>query len=282
MMNRDMSKGMHWIGHPGSLLPIIDAGEESSQPDPAVSLSRSLGGSVRARVSRKRAPRSWSLSVPNAHWDETSHIEALMLTTLGPYQLVTAKAQVSNVLTPERSVMLDQALGLGGVWPMETGEWATTVRLNPSAAFGNVAQVNIGPTPAPPTFTARRVTVSCWLSTARAEGAHAVLYWRDAAGANLPGGVVGNSVTGMDMLRRSTASGTPPAGAVSCMIGVRYAEVLSMPQVTWTDGPVEWSTGKGADNVVITALPESTSMAAPTSRNFRRSNVGIELQEVGP
>src|SRR5690606_34482078 len=104
------------------------------------------------------AHRTWSIDVPDAHWDELSHVEHLLAATLGPYQLVTAKAQVSNVLTPERSVMTDLALGLGGVWPLEGGEYATTVRLNPSAAFGAQGLVRVGPAPVPPVFTGRPVT----------------------------------------------------------------------------------------------------------------------------
>lgn len=273
----------HWIGHPGSLLPIRDRGEESSQADQRVALSTSLGGTTRARVSRKRAPRSWSLNVPNAHWDEVAHVEALLAATLGPYRLVTARMQVSNVLTPERSVMTDQALGMGGVWPIEGGEWATTVRLNPSAAFGNEAPVWVGPAPTPPVFTARPVTVSAYLATARVEGARVWLEWLDAAGVVISGSfVAGNLVSGMDVLRRSTATGVPPAGAVACRVAVSYAEVISMPQVTWTDGPIEWTPGKGVDQVVVTNFGDSTSIAAPDSRNFRRTSVGIDLQEVGP
>lgn len=273
---------MHWIGHPGSLLPVVDRGEESSQSDPRVVLSSSLGGTVRARVSRKRAPRSWSLSIPSAHWDEVAHVEALLAATLGPYQLVTARMQVSNVLTPERSVMSDQALGMGGVWPIEGGEWATTVRLNPSAAFGAQGLVRVGPAPTPPVFTGRPVTVSAYLATARAAGAYVILDWLDAAGVQVGAGVSGTAVSGMDVLRRSTVTATPPAGVVACRVGVVYAEVISMPQVTWTAGPIEWAPGKGVDQVVVTGFSDSTSIAAPDSRNFRRTSVGIDLQEVGP
>ena len=274
---------MHWIGHPGSLLPIRDRGEESSQADQQVVLSRSLGGTVRAAVSRKRAPRSWSLSIPSAHWDEVAHVEALLAGTLGPYQLVTARMQVSNVLTPERSVMTDQALGMGGVWEVEGGEWATTVRLNPAAAFSTDAPVTIGPAPTPPVFTARPVTVSAYLATNATAGAYVTLEWLDAAGAQVgPTIQEDNFVFGMDMLRRSTVTATPPAGAVACTLTAHYAEVISMPQVTWTAGPIEWTPGKGVDQVVVTGFGDSTSIAAPDSRNFRRTSVGIELQEVGP
>ena len=86
----------------------------------------------------------------------------------------------------------------------------------------------------------------------------------------------------MDVLRRSTVTRVPPAGAVACRILIRYAEIIAQPQVTWTDAPVEWSTGNGADRVVITGLDRDTDLQVPDSRELRRANYGITMMEVGP
>lgn len=223
--------------------------------------------------------------MPEAHADDVAHVRSLMTSTLPPYQLVTAEAQVSNVLTPERSVMSDSnpALSLGGWWPI-AGEYqggGALARLNPSAAFGNQAPVYIGPAPVPPVWTGRNVTASVLVATARVGGAQVGLQWLNAAG-----GLVSTrwsaAVTGMDGLRRVTATGTPPAGVVACKLLVYYAEVIAQPQVTWTDAPVEWTVGNGADAVVITDLSRDTELAVPDDRNLRRGDYSLNLTEVGP
>lgn len=287
-MAHDLSKGMHWIGHPGSLLPIMDYGAESVSDDVEVKASApSLGGGVRVRVSRGRPGRSWSLSIPTAHSDDVGHVRTLQSATLPPYQLVTAHAQVSNVLTPDRSVWRSLMPGsvtvsLAGAWPLAGGGWSTVTALNPSAAFGNQALVRVGPCPTPPVFTGRKVTISARLGTARTAGAYVILDWLNAAGVQIGAGVNGNAVTGMDALRRSTVTAAPPAGAVSCRLGIAYAEILAEPQVTWTDAPIqEWSIGEGADRVVITGFSRDTTMAVPDQYALRRSNYSLTLMEPG-
>ena len=286
-MAHDLSKGMHWIGHPGSLGPIVDYGMESVQDDVEMQVSTSMGGGRRVAVSRTRPARSWSMSIPNAHADDIGHVRTLLAATLPPYQLVTAHAQVSNVLTPERSVMSDlitpSALGMAGALVKEDGSWATITRTNPAAAGDAVGLVRVGPAPTPPVFTGRPVTISCQLATNNSAGAYVILDWLDAAGAQIGSGVNGNAVTGMDMLRRSSVTATPPAGAVALRIGVAYAEVLAEPQVTWTAAPIEeWSIGEGADRVVISGSSTDTSMAVPDRYALRRSDYSLTLLEMGP
>lgn len=287
MMVHDLSVGMHWIGHPGSLVPIIDFGSEESSDDIDLKVGTSLGGGRRVRRSRNRALRSWSLTIPAAHADQLEPLRTLATATYGPYQLVTANAQVSNVLTPERSTMqsvMQGAVALAGGWPIADsgGKWTTLTGLNSAAAGGSMGQVRVGPCPAPPLRTQRPVTVSALLATSRSAGARVVLEWLDPAGSQVSG-VVGNSVTGMDALRRSSVTATPPWGAVSCRIGVLYAEVIAQPQVTWTSSVIpEWTVGNGADSVEIASLSSSTDMAVPDDYGLRRSDYSVSLIESGP
>lgn len=283
-MGHDFSRGMHWIGHPGSLVPIIDYGSESPSYDVKVAVSEGMSGAQRVRVPRTRPGRTWDLSIPDAHNDEVAAVETLLVATMPPYQLVTAAAQVSNVLTPERSVMADSnpALALGGWWPVVGRDTGALVRLNPSAAFGNSAPVYIGPAPIPPAWTGRSVTVTVLVATARAAGAQVGLRWLNAAG-NAVGSVIWSAAaTGMDGLRRVHSTGKPPAGAVSCTVVTYYAEVLAEPQVSWTDHPVEWRPGQGADHVVFTAFGWDTDLAVPEDRNLRRSTFNLALMEPTP
>ena len=290
-MSLDMTRGLHWIGHPGALSWIVDRGEESVEDQIDVRVSTSMGGGVRARVQRVRPLRSWSLQIPNAHADEVAHLRSLATSTLGSYQLITSHAQVSNVLTPERAEMMSlitpsAGLGLAGGWPIAPesgGGWTTSARVNPAAVGGAQGVVRVGPAPTPPIWTGRKVSVSLLLATQRAAGCYATLDWLDAAGAQVGSGINGNTVTGMDALRRSTVTGTPPWGAVACRVGAVYAEVLSRPQVTWTDAPIEeWSPGEGADRVVVTSSSRQTDMAVPDDYALRRSTHSFTLLETGP
>lgn len=285
-MDRDVSKGMHWLGHPGSLRPVVDLGEESVTDDITVQTFEPLGGGRRVFVPRRRPLRSWQLSIPSAHADEVAHLRTLLAATMPPYVLVTSDAQVSNVLTPERSVMgglLQGSVSLAGSWPIASesgGGWTTITGLNPAAAGGAGGLVRIGPASIPPLWTQRPVTISVLLATSRAAGCYASLEWLDAAGSQVGASVQGTTVTGMDALRRSSVTATPVWGAAAVRIRVLYAEVISQPQVTWTGAVIpEWTPGNGADRVVITSSSRSTSMAVPESRSLRRGDHSYTLVE---
>lgn len=287
-MGHDYSRGMHWIGHPGALVPFIDYGSEGVSDEHAPVIQEGMGGGRRVRVPRGRAPRSWKMTIPAAHADDVAHLRTLMAATLPPYQLVTAEAQVSNVLTPERSTLQSlispSGLALGGWFPIasEYQGGGAMARLNPSAAFGNLAGVWVGPCPIPPIWTGRKVTASAYLATARAAGARVSLQWLAATGATMTQ-INGTYVTGMDGLRRSTVTATPPAGAAACRLYIQYAEILAQPQVTWTDAPIpEWSLGNGADQVVPTESSRDTDLAVPDNYGLRRGDYQLAFTEVVP
>lgn len=278
----DLSHAGFWMGHPGTLLPFHGfVSPFSVDEDDGVVVERGMGGGVRARVPRNRATRSWDIELPTVYPRDIRHLKALLTATLPPYVLVTPEAQVSNVLTPERSVLSDSSLALGGWWPIvgEHQGGGALARLNPSAAFGNAAVVQIGPAPIPPVWTGRKVTVAVLTATARAAGAEVGIRWLDAAGGPVGATVWSTARTGMDGLRWLTATGTPPAGAVACRLSVYYAEVIAQPQITWTDSPTEWDVGAGVDQVVITNFSRSI---LNTRGNQVLHDISFTAQEVGP
>ena len=279
----------YWIGHPDTLLPLRGArGSLSVEADEGVTFQTSMSGVVRARVRRKRAPRKWEVSIPAAHPGDIVGLQTLLAATLPPYQWVTPEAQVSNVLTPEQSILSDliqpsSGLAHGGWWPLRgvyDGPGALS-RVNPQAQGGNVAGVFLGPFPVPPAWVGRDVTVAAWLATARTAGARVQLQWLDAAGAQVSGAVRGSFVTGMDALRRSTATGTPPAGAVAGRLYIPYAEVIAQAQASWTPRPVTWVPGNGAMHTVIEEHSHDVRVAA-MGRGKRVTDVSFTVREVGP
>lgn len=287
MNDVDLSHAGFWMGHPGSLLPFHGfVAPYGVDDDDGVVIQRGMGGGVRARVPRTRAGRSWDIELPTVYPRDVKQLRTLSTATLPPYVLVTPEAQVSNVLTPERStlgslIQPSAGLAMGGWWPI-AGQYqggGALARLNPNAAFGNAANVFIGPCPTPPVWTGRKVTASVYLATARSAGARITLQWLDAAGNSISGSAFGNYVTGMDGLRRSTATGTPPAGAVAGRLLIQYAEVLAQPQVTWTDGPTDWDVGAGVDQVVLHGLSRTIATASPDQV---LQDISFTATEVGP
>lgn len=279
----DLSKGNYWIGHPAHLLPLPDyAGviEIASHQEPV--LTESLGGGIRARIKRARPPRSWKVDIPDTHVDEVAQVRLLLNSTLGPYVWVDPWAQVTNVLTPEQSTMgslVSPAEGLpqnGGGWRLigTDGQQAALTRSNPTKGY-----VRVGPAPIPPAIANRAVTASCWISSTT--DAWVVLQWLDGSG-NVVASEFGNTVTGMDGLRRSVATGKPPWGAAACRIQVSNAEVLAMPAVTWTSDAVEWDVGNGVQQVVVGGMSRATAFAVPEYRELRRADLSFTVTEVGP
>lgn len=284
----DVSKGNYWIGHPGSLFPLKDyVGQLDIDEEDEPVFTPLLGGGRRVRVSRTRAARTWSVTIPGAHADEVSNLRTLLTGSMGPFVFVDPWAQVTNVLTPEQSVLksTSPAISFGGSYPIaDTGGtgFAMFARPNPAAAGGAVGSVRIGPAPIPPIWTYRKVTASAYLATARTAGAFVTLRWLDAAGNVVGSSVVGNAVTGLDGLRRSVATGTPPWGAVQCRVDTSYAEVIAQPAVTWTDEAMEWDAGNGALSVHATITGRSSEYAAPSDRSLRRHDLSFRVYEIGP
>lgn len=285
----DISRGCYWIGHSGNLYPVGDqVGEVGLEHDDEPKITRILGGGISARVNRTRANRTWAVTIPEAEVDDVVNLQALLAATMPPYAWVTPFAQVTNVLTPEQSVLKSTSptLALSGAWPLAGGDgkkFAIATRVNPSAAFGNIAPVTVGPAPIPPPWAGRKVTVSSELATARAQGAYVVLQWLNAAGAVIGSPIQGNAVTGMDALRRSVATGTPPAGAAACRFTNNYAEVIAQPAVTWTDAPTRWGVGGGARRVLVHGLRESIGeWAVPSDQSLIRQDVSFTVLETGP
>lgn len=292
MVSFDYSRGGYWIGHPGNLYPVVDRADElpvADVDDPLISVS--LGGGVRYRERRNRPGREWRVQISDARVDEIAHVEHLVTATVGPYVWVDSYAQVTNLLLPEESVgnATTPSLAFGGTEPMagRLDEVVTTVRSNPAAGGGAQGIVRVGSVPVPPAWSRRKVTASALLSTNRAAGAYVVLDWLNGQGQQVGSGVAGNAVTGMDGLRRSTVTAAPKPGAVSCRISIVYAERIARPQITWTDGPVDWGIGGGAHRVTIHSLERSRGLAVPdqggrSMAGLRRTGLSFTVREVGP
>lgn len=276
----DPSMGSFFFGHPGALYPIHAVVEPYDvDDDEGLSLSRSLGGGIRARTRRARASRSWGVTIPKAFPQDVINFREIVTTTLGPYVWVDPWAQVTNVLTPEMSTMgslVSPAAGLpqnGGGWRLVglDNQWAALTRSNPGKGG-----VWVGPAPIPPSFTGRPVTASIWLASTTDTRVN--LQWLDGSG-SVMSAVQGNIVTGLDGLRRSVATGVPPWGASAARIYVAGSEVLARPAITWTDKAVPWDVGNGAQQVEVSDASRKITRADSA---YRIHDLSFTVTEVGP
>lgn len=196
-----------------------------------------------------------------------------------PWVWVDPYAQVTNMFSPEQSVLLP------GSWvgadSYEGGTAVTTdgvfaVRTLTSLAGGSMDfGYRDGVADHPAVVPGTPVTASVF---ARGAGSvHlAFLDWAGAVlGAELP------AVYSHAGLSRVSVTATPPDGAATARLRVTGASQTAMPALTWTSDLAEWSTGHGCNRVVIQGLSESVSYATTSALGLRRTGLNFTVREVG-
>lgn len=271
-----------FIGHPGSLRPVhamVEPYDIDDDMEPI--LTKALGGGVRARIPRARASRKWKVDIPSVYPQDVAGLRHLLAATVGPYVWVDPWSRVTNMLTPEESTLASlvspsQLAQGGGGWRLvglEGYQTAAATRSNPTQG-----SVTVGTAPVPPATVGVPVTASAWIASSRTGGGRVSLQWLSGSG-SVMSTVTGNFVSGMDGLRRSTATGVAPWGATSARVYVQYADVLSMPAITWTDGATPWDVGNGTRKVLVGGVSRSIRQASQASRLH---DFSFTITEVGP
>ncbi|WP_068325039.1 hypothetical protein [Janibacter terrae] len=274
--------GLYWIGHVGSLHPILlHVGEHKRTSQPRVSLSETLSGRVLAQLSpRRTAPRSWSIGGPDELVKDVAALGEVLAGLRPPYVWVEPWAQVTNLLTPRSSLWQDTvaaqfSVSMAGRYPLDGGGYAAA-----TVVQSNVAQSMISG--AAPVVQGLPVTVAAWVAGTSARVNGQFLDSNRVAISQF----AGNTVTGVDVLRRSHKTFTPaevPSNAVAVRLFTTNASVAARAQVTWTSGPVDWSIGGGASTVVVTDESLDTTWAVPDPgfAHGRRASVAFTVTEIG-
>lgn len=209
--------------------------------------------------------REWSLEVTGTN-AETAELAQLVAGAFGdgPWVFISDEAAVTNVLTPEESM-------LSGVANAGAADGVGGVGARSRTGGGPIAIAE-----ACPCIPGEPVTVTVDMS-----GAAGVLVVQPVNAAGQP---VGSAVTarpsGELMERVSVVIPALPLGACAVKIQTRGSTTVTRPQVTWTDGPVPWDMGAGAASVIIEEAQTTYTNYEFHMREMWRT-LSLTIREVG-
>lgn len=217
---------------------------------------------------------SGSPSIPTENWSENAPNEAgvhrlvARATIPADAQAIYLYARNGSTETPVWfSALTIEEGATSGLWFDGSAAGARTGLLNIDGmpvvtwAGGPIGgQINVTGDQPVPVIPGTPVTVSIWGKRAGQRTSARLSYWfRDVTGAQVEAATLSGSSSD-DLVRRSWTL-TPPPGAATLSVLIRDAAILALPQVTWTDGPVDWAPGRGVHRVVVVPGSESPIVA---------------------
>lgn len=267
-----------YIGPIGGLVPLWGVNSLS------VSTERKSRELVTATGRRKvqRSPisrREWAVSTNTlAKPEELAGLQDLELSTIPPWTWVDPYAQVTNMLSPEQSVLMPgtwsgSAFLEGGSAVGSDGAYSARSISSGSpntVGFGYLqgARDNTAALPGMP------VTVSAY---ARGTG-RIRIYFHSFSGAEISN--VSQSFTNL-ALSRVSITRTAPVGTTSVRFALESVTRAAMPAITWSGSLLPWATGHGCNRVVVDGLAESITQAMSELNGRRRASLSFTVREVG-
>ena len=253
---------MIYLGTLDRMIGLDCPAEQAVSHAGRVSTVSTVEGRVKAMVVPESG-RSWSLAVSDAaRQSESATLQEFVTGAwgAGPFIFVPVDAPLTNLLSPREASALEPGIStVGG--PVDLGEegWAASSLIvgDPETSpevYANVVDV--------PVLPGRAVTGSAWLRPGFASSSLLRLYWRGRDGATV-GASSTAAIPAGSGLQRVTITAMPPAGAVGVRLVAYKVELLTRPQITWTDGPVPWAAGEGCPAAVVHDLSRSQTTAWP-------------------
>lgn len=237
-----------------------------------------LGGRLKTqRAARPR--REWSVSTHGLlKPQDTAAVLALEMGGVPPWVWVEPFAQVTNVYSPEQSLLMPGTFSGAGV--VEGGavsvDGVTSPRSVLHASGGTVDfGYRAGAADRPAVVPGLPVTVSAYI---RGTGVLGVS-WRDWSG-----GIISESTTAYSnpvLARASRVNRTPPPGAATVRFWATGVLQAAMPAISWTPDLAAWSIGRGCNRAVVDGLSEAVKLAVIAEPYMRRSGISFTVREVG-
>lgn len=229
-----------------------------------------LGGALRLQTARVQR-RTWEVAIGSLRPNEIGELLELLHVGRPPWVWVDPWAQVTNLLTPDQSMLAAGSF-------QGTGELAGRMDLGEDGfarwSLRPGGWIDIGQkTPVEP---GQMVSASAWVTGAKVK---ASLVWQHADGQYEETRHV-QSTSGSKP-RRVSISGKPRSTVRSVALRIKDAESISRPAITWTPTPVQWHTGQGCSSAVVLELPQEILSAYREQRGLRSANTAFTVQEVG-
>lgn len=268
-----------YLGSLGRLVKLPYVGSQQVQSEERYNFSSTLEGKRKAQV-KPNGPRTWALSADHFRPNEHSLLSQFADGAWGPgpFQFIPADAPHTNLMTPDGSLTIDSQPSAhvirGGPVDLGADGWASSSLLSDDPLvnfemFGSMVYT--------PVIQGKPVTVSAWISAVPGSTARVRLYWYNSS-AQLLGGVLSREVQPSEGMARVSATGSPPAGAVSCRVVTLRAASLVRPAITWTDQMMPWSVGSGCRQAVVSGSSRDLVLAVP---GHTYSNLSFTVTEVG-
>ncbi len=267
-----------WIGPVGGLVEVLQyKGSLSVATARPTKAQTTLGG----RVKVQRGPRSrrvWDASVDGVSPAEAAGLLSLDAGSTPPWVWVDPYAQVTNLLSPEQSVLAAGTWSGTGVLEGGSAVAPDGVRAQRTVLHATGGSMGFalrdGAIDSPPVLPGMPITYSLYV---RGTGSLFISY-RDWSGAILtePGVSYSNAT-----FARSSFQSTPPAGAASAHVRVTGALQAGNPALTWTPDVAEWAVGHGCNRAVVEGLSEAIQRASATDADGRWSSLSFTVREVG-
>lgn len=237
---------MSYLGTPGRLVEVKCPSVQRVESPSRYAFSTTLGGRTKAQL-LPAGDRVWDLAFGDVTTAEQVSVLAAFADGAwgaGPFWFVSTEAPVTNLLTPLAASGDAGATMLygvqGGVWDTPEGLFARSV-LYPGVTPFVGWNVNV------PVLPTRRVTGAAIVQGA---GGFIRLSWYDAAGNHIAN--ANSAQLSGSGAERLAVTALPPSSAAYVRMSVSPSVVrAARPQVTWTDGPVAWSEGRGCPSAVV-------------------------------
>lgn len=267
-----------YIGPLGGLVPLWGVNSLSINTERK---SRELVTATgRRKVQRSSiSRREWSVSTNElAKPEELAGLQDLELGSTPPWTWVDPYAQVTNMLSPEQSVLMP-------------GTWSGSAFLEGGSAVGSDG-----------VYSARSVSSGfpntvifgyrdgvrddaaaiagmpvCGSAYARGAGRIRIYFY------NFAGNQISNFSQGFNntLLSRVSIIRTAPVETASVRIALESVTRAAMPAITWSGSLLPWAVGHGCNRVIASGLSESITQAMSELNGRRRASLSFTVREVG-
>lgn len=266
-----------YLGAGGILVPFNCPSavsiESSRQADYRQTLDKKITV-TRSLVSR----RSWSVSLSTATPQQIANLQALVEGGRPPWVWVEPYAQVTNLFSPEQSVLADgswsgDGFSVGGAVMTVDGVFAARSLVNSSGGTVDFGWRGADPD-RPPVLPGVMVAFSVSL---RGSGSVGISFRGSANEIISEDQIAYNS----QRMERVAFNRTPPRGAVTARLWATGVRQVAAPAFSWTEDVPPWSIGRGCNRASIDGLSEDVQLAVRDTPAMRRSSLSFTVREVG-
>lgn len=257
-----------------AMVPVACVSSLVATPIARVASAENLAGRRRIYVDQAGVPplRTWQCSIDVADPNEVATLAELESLRV-PLRFVSDSAVANNILPPVASMGPEGWLSSVGSLTRETGRlllagppvkhtpvWVSTP-MSPATLYS----------PLFPVISTRRVQASLHALAKASQTATLYLDWMSPTasqgGAQIDVGDSATTTATSGAAPLLSVSATPPAGTLAARLRMTGVDVFARPTAAWSQNPVPWRPGEGAECVHLSPLVQDSFHAYSTGRS---------------